>query len=137
MVQSSIAGNAVILRTDANGTMINYPAVASGSVNLFAESKDLDFGHHDKQKYVDRFVFALKAPAGVDVPALSVNIGYRDSLEDSVTWLGARIIELDNPHYQLRTTARFFKIKITDDFPVAQWKLTQIEVYGRIVGGRL
>lgn len=137
VVQDSIQGNAVVTITDVDGNVSNAPLIISTDIDLYAETKDLDFGHPDKEKYVDRFYFDLTAPAGKSVTGITVEIGYRDSLDDVITWLDPEAVSLDNPSINIRLTARYFRIRIRDELPLAQWKLARIDVYGRVMGGRL
>jgi len=127
----NVNGIATIIRTTAG---IQYPNIIFSSGNLYVESKDLDLGIPDKQKFIDRIEFDLEAPS--DVQLFSVQIGYRDRLKDDVTWLDKTYVTLDNPYVTPRITAKFFTLKFTDELPLVQWKLSRMAFYGRVMKGR-
>lgn len=138
MVQSNIEGVVALNIVLATGETIPLASIGTANSLVTIETKDLDFSEPQKDKFIDRLIFDLHAPTGETIHQFYVNVGYRNKLSEPITWLGERQISFDNPHYQLRQTARFFRIKLTDSLPISQWKLSSLEVYGRILtGGRL
>lgn len=134
MAQDNIFGSAVVKATKG-GILFNLPLQTAGVGELFIQTKDLDFGT-TKEKYIDHLVMDIEADGSV--PSLAVEVGYRDNRKDALTWLAKQTMTLDNPIVNLRAQARYFVLKITDELPVVQWKLSEIEAFGEVVGmGRL
>lgn len=136
MAQSKIVGTAVIKKNVGGTVVVNIPLVSAGAGTLFLESKDIDFGEPNRDKYLDMLVFDIESDGSV--PTLAITIGYRNTLKDAVVWTDAEYLDLDNPIIKRRLEARFFKIRLEDENPASQWKLSKVEAYGRLMGlGRM
>jgi len=138
MAQGRIVGLTKINKVLQNGKLLRIPVTAAGSGVLYIRTKDLDFDAPNREKYVDHIIFDLQAPE--DIPLFKVEVGIRNSLQeaDPVVWNSMGYVTLDNPKVDLRLTARFFSLRLTDEAPVAQWNLSNIEFYGKVLGlGRL
>ena len=135
-MQDRIVGIPLVQVTTVLGRVIDIPVTAAGSGTLFIQTTDLDFGEPNRQKYVDGLLFDIEADG--PVPTLVVDIGFRDKLRDPLVFIGEQFLNLDNPLIGLRQTAKFWVIRLEDQNPTNQWRLSSIEVYGQIMGkGRL
>lgn len=135
MSQVSIEGTVSISVEDSAGVIIQIPVLVLGQVGLYVETKDLDLGDPTKDKFVDMILFDIEADDVV--PLFSVSIGYRDALNDPIVWTTKEYLTLNNPRVHPRITAKFFKLRFEDESPTTQWRLSRMEFYGRLMGGRL
>lgn len=136
MPQTSVAGIVTVVKTTGAGIVINIPVTAAGTGTLFLESKDIDFGEPARDKYLDLIVFDIETTGSV--PTLLVTLGHRNALDTAVIWEAGEYLSLDNPKIKPRLEDRFFTIKLEDENPYSQWKLSKIEAYGRLMGqGRM
>lgn len=125
----------VSIKANKSGVIFNLPLLIAGTGELFAMSKDIDFGT-PQEKYIDYLAFDIQAPS--DVPALAIEVGWRDRMSDNVDWLPKQYLAFNNPVVPIRAQGVLFTLKITDEFPVVQWKLSRVEAYGKLVGlGRI
>ena len=118
------------------------PVVAvAGTGTIYLESKDIDFGKPQLDKSLEMLRFDLAANG--QVPTFKIQIGWRNNLNDAITWADQGYVTLDNPVlYTIRDVAdsnhvpiaRFFKLKLIDENPIGVWFLTKIEAYGSYVG---
>lgn len=134
-MQDNIVANVTTIITNADGTSFSSPLLIIGAELIYAETKDLDLGNPAREKYLDRIRFDLEAPA--EVPSMVVRIGYRNKLSDPLVWTEELQLSLPNPEITPRISAKFFRLKFSDDFPLTQWKLSKIEFYGQLMHGRL
>lgn len=132
MAQASIRAITTVKKTTGAGVVTDVPILAAGVGLLFLQSKDIDFGEPSRDKYLDMLVFDIESLDAV--PDLYVTLGWRNNLRSDVTWLTREQLNLDNPIIKPRLEARFFKVKIEDENPVAQWRLSKLEAYGRLMG---
>jgi hypothetical protein len=135
MVQVDIVESISITTLDADGNPVNVNQLVYNLNAIYATTKDLDLGDPTNEKYVDHIIFDLDALE--EIESLQVEVGTRDRLKDAIVWSDPQMISLDNPIVNIRTTARFFSLKITDTQPNVQWNLRRIEFYGRVIGGRI
>lgn len=131
---AEILGTATVVIRYDDGSQISVAQLVSLTDALYAQTKDLDFGAAGREKYIDLIVFDIEAFA--DIPGFTAQLGYRNNLKDDVVWLDEVEINPDSLTMTPRVTAKFFTLKIADSFPVTQWKLTRIEFYGAVMGGR-
>lgn len=136
VVQANIFGIALIQKVLQNGRIVDLPVNAAGSGTLYVETKDLDFGAPQREKYVDAIVLDLQAPE--EIPLFNMKVGTRNALKEAITWTDLGYLDFNNPTVKIRQTSRFWRFKFIDEAPVAKWKLSSIEVYGRVLGlGRI
>lgn len=136
MAQAKIVGIPFVQVTTILGRVIDIPITAAGSGTLFVQTTDQDFGEPNRQKYVDTLLFDIESDGAV--PTLALNVGFRDNLRDPLVFIGEQFLDLDNPLIEVRETAKFFVIRLEDQNPTNQWRLSSIEVYGQLMGkGRL
>lgn len=120
----------------AGTRVINIPVAAAGSGTLYLESKDIDFEKPGVDKYIDILVFDIQAP--VDIPTFRLLIGWRNALKDAVNWIDYGYLDFNNPIVKIRLETRYLKVRLIDESPVAQWKLSRLDFYGKLMGeGRL
>ena len=100
----------------------------------WVETRDMDFGSDDL-KYVDQIVMKLEGAATLG--SLFLRYATKDRLKDPIVW-SERIplLNVDEP-IELRETARYFRVRLEDDFVRGRWKLTGISWFGKPVGGRM
>jgi hypothetical protein len=139
-------------RTTADVVMTFVPADGSPEVQLdivqeglsdeaWVETKDQDFGT-DQMKYVDQIVVKLEGAS--DRGSLFFRYAVKDRMKEPTVWspryvlAGSDVpINLVNSAGRPGVTGRYFRYRIEDDFVRARWKLTGIDTYGRVVGGRM
>lgn len=132
------SGVAKIVKTEIGGTTIDVSVLtAFGSNRVFGETIDIDFGLPDKQKDLHGCVFDITQRGLID--NISVYVGWRQRHEDTLNWSDAHTLEAGD--VQLWFTrdgtrrlprARFFRLRIEDTLPLAVWKLSKIEFYGKV-----
>jgi hypothetical protein len=111
------------------------------SDEAWVETKDQDFGT-DQQKYVDQLVVKLEGAS--DRGSLFLRVAVKDRMNEPTVWSSRYVlagsdipVNLTRPDGRPGLTARYFRYRIEDDFVRARWKLTGIDTYGRVVGGRM
>lgn len=119
-----------LAKIEINGKLYNS---ASSAEECWIESKDLDLDN-SAQKYIDTFFVEHKSAGETEA---RIQFGWRDRLQDPITW-GEEfpIKDLDLINWT-RFTARYFKIRIKDKNPIWLWKLSCIDIFGQHVQGRL
>ncbi|HWI69921.1 MAG TPA: hypothetical protein VNS88_16390 [Nitrospiraceae bacterium] len=123
-----------------NGVDTVFQAYTGNTQSMvFLESKDLDLGDSDQDKYIDAVILDVTYPKGDDVPReIYVQLCFKDRMDDVEVWEDpARLFDEDHPVFDVRETARYVKLRLTDYFPVTIWQLGRIIFLGEFVGGRL
>lgn len=113
-----------------NGTLIS---VNRGEKELWIESKDIELDSK-AHKYIDTFVAELKDQGS---STAKIKLGYRDRLEDEIQWTDWYPISGNDIMNWTRITARYFRIRIEDKSADTIWKLSALEFFGQVMGGRL
>ena len=104
-----------------------------GDRELWIESKDIELDSR-AHKYIDTFVAELQ-DAGSSTA--KIKLGWRDRLEDEIKWTDwFPMSDRDNICWT-RITGRFFRIRIEDKSAETIWKLSALEFFGQVQGGRL
>lgn len=131
-------GLARITKTDLNGNVTDVAMLTSfQGDDIFAQTRDLDFGRPDINK--DLIALVLDITGRGSISDVSVYIGYRQRLEDTLTWSSAYSMADQDKMLWLSPRvpqSRYFTLKVQDTLPQTTWKLSNIEFYGRFVGGR-
>jgi hypothetical protein len=128
-----------VMTLTSNGVVTNYQSyTGSTQSQVYLESKDLDLGTSDQEKYLDVIVLDITYPQGDDTPReLYLSWCLKDRMDDAEVWEDqVRIFDEDFPVFDIRETTRYIKLKIIDYFPVTIWQLARIIFYGELVGGR-
>ena len=103
-------------------------STSSGDRELWVESKDIELDSR-QHKYIDTFI----APEST----ARIKLGWRDRLEDEIKWTDwFPITDRDNICWT-RITGRYFRIRIEDTGAKVIWKLSALEFFGHVMGGRL
>jgi hypothetical protein len=113
-----------------NGTLIS---TNRGEKELWIESKDIELDSK-AHKYIDTFVAELKGQGSLTA---KIKLGYRDRLEDEIQWTDWYPISGNDTMNWTRITARYFRIRIEDKSADTIWKLSALEFFGQVMGGRL
>lgn len=113
-----------------NGTLIS---TNRGEKELWIESKDIELDSK-AHKYIDTFVAELKDQGS---STAKIKLGYRDRLEDEIQWTDWYPISGNDIMNWTRITARYFRIRIEDKSADTIWKLSALEFFGQVMGGRL
>lgn len=113
-----------------NGTLIS---TNRGEKELWIESKDIELDSK-AHKYIDTFVAELKDQGS---STAKIKLGYRDRLEDEIQWTDWYPISGNDTMNWTRITARYFRIRIEDKSAETIWKLSALEFFGQVMGGRL
>lgn len=106
--------------------------------NVWVETKDMDFDHPEVEKEIIG-VTVVGEPSDA-LAALSLEIGYRNRIRDAdpIIWLPAIALNSSEEMLWVRTpAARYFRVRLTDTQAYGRWKVSEIEFYGRLAGGRL
>lgn len=104
-----------------------------GEKELWIESKDIELDSK-AHKYIDTFVAELKDQGS---STAKIKLGYRDRLEDEIQWTDWYPISGNDTMNWTRITARYFRIRIEDKSADTIWKLSALEFFGQVMGGRL
>lgn len=108
-------------------------STSKGDRELWIESKDIELDSR-AHKYIDTFVAELQ-DAGSSTAR--IKLGWRDRLEDEIKWTDwFPMSDRDNICWT-RITGRFFRIRIEDKSAETIWKLSALEFFGQVQGGRL
>ena len=131
-------GVARIVKTEIGGGTIDVSVLtAFGSNRVYGETVDIDFGQPDKMKDLHGAVFDITQRGSID--NINVYVGWRQRHEDSLTWSPAHSLAQGDTQiwFKMNSTrrlprARYFRIRVEDTLPLAVWKLSKIELYGKI-----
>lgn len=111
----------------------NLISTSQGERGLWIESKDIELDSK-AHKYIDTFVAELRDAGETQA---RIKIGYRDRLEDPLQWTDwFSMADQDLMHW-LRITTRYFRVRIEDTGAKSIWKLSALEFFGQVMGGRL
>lgn len=111
----------------------NLISTSQGERDLWIESKDIELDSK-AHKYIDTFVAELRDAGETQA---RIKIGYRDRLEDPLQWTDwFSMADQDLIHW-LRITTRYFRVRIEDAGAKSIWKLSALEFFGQVMGGRL
>lgn len=111
----------------------NLISTSQGERDLWIESKDIELDSK-AHKYIDTFVAELRDAGETQA---RIKIGYRDRLEDPLQWTDwFSMADQDLMHW-LRITTRYFRVRIEDASAKNIWKLSALEFFGQVMGGRL
>lgn len=111
----------------------NLISTSQGERDLWIESKDIELDSK-AHKYIDTFVAELRDAGETQA---RIKIGYRDRLEDPLQWTDwFSMADQDLMHW-LRITTRYFRVRIEDAGAKSIWKLSALEFFGQVMGGRL
>lgn len=111
----------------------NLISTSQGERDLWIESKDIELDSK-ANKYIDTFVAELRDAGETQA---RIKIGYRDRLEDPLQWTDwFSMADQDLMHW-LRITTRYFRVRIEDAGAKSIWKLSALEFFGQVMGGRL
>ena len=111
----------------------NLISTSQGERDLWIESKDIELDSR-AHKYIDTFVAELRDAGETQA---KIKIGYRDRLEDPLQWTEwFSMADQDLMHW-LRITTRYFRVRIEDAGAKSIWKLSALEFFGQVMGGRL
>lgn len=111
----------------------NLISTSQGERDLWIESKDIELDSKT-HKYIDTFVAELRDAGETQA---RIKIGYRDRLEDPLQWTDwFSMADQDLMHW-LRITTRYFRVRIEDAGAKSIWKLSALEFFGQVMGGRL
>lgn len=131
-------GVAFIRLERSNGTVLlqsSLTGLAGGNGLCWVETRDLDFGQPKRWKYVD--AIELHIDGASEFQSAQLFYAIKDRIKDEIVWsAGLDLSDVDSPIY-IRETARYFRFRISDFQPASRWKLSNISVYGHVVGGDL
>lgn len=107
------------------------------SVNaIFLESRDFEINPKGRMKYIDGIRMDVEGQT-IEEVGLKCRIGYRQKIEDDITWSEEFPFSQLSEHLYTRFTGRYFRIKIYGATTGAIWKASAIEFYGQVMNGRL
>lgn len=103
---------------------------------VWVSTKPIDFERPDVVKEIMGIVVE-----GGPMAALArtiLEIGYHDRIKDDITWLEPILLATtDEMLWKRVPAARYIRLRITDLQPGPRWKITAIDFYGSMGGGRL
>ena len=128
------SGIVSIVKTLTGGGQIQLSPKSAGTIEVYADSTDLDLGHLTMDKYVDFVVIEVE---GKDhVAGLVMDLTAKERTKDvgrsqSFSLAASdQAIPLPEP-----VQARFFKFRISDLSPTGRWKVSGIEFWGQVMEG--
>ena len=125
-------GRSSVVIKDSAGDVIDEKS--GNPIAAFLETKDMDFDRRQYMKYVD--VIVAEVTDAEELEKVDVNVGYRDSLDGDLTWVGPfSLADLAEALF-MRITARYIRIRIASDSVGVFWRLAALEVFGRFHGRR-
>ena len=105
-----------------------------GSTGAFLEPASSSTPTSRASEYIDTFVAELKDQGSTTA---KIKLGWRDRLEDPLQWTDwFPMADRDNVCWT-RITGRYFRIRIEDKSAETIWKLSALEFFGQVMGGRL
>ncbi len=138
-----VNGSATIVQTTATGAVINRPVLgAAGDVSVALQTKFMDLGSAfdpevgagTRDKFIDALRLEVDQALSTSVQAY---IGTKDRLNDAEEWTGPFTLDVADAVIHCRAReARYIAFKLNDLFPLVSWKLTAIELFGQLTGGR-
>jgi hypothetical protein len=138
-----VNGTATIIQTTAGGAVINRPVLgASGDVTVSLQSKFMDLGDAFdpangvafKDKFVDGIIMEVDQLLTTNFQAY---IGTKGRLTDAPVWTGPFTLDVGAQFIHCRPPeARYIAFKLEDLLPTVSWKITAIELFGTVIGGR-
>jgi hypothetical protein len=131
-------GNVTMRLTRANGLAFNL-STAVDTTMCWLETKPLDFSSaeqtlEDIKKHIKRIIVEIDSPGSI--PQLKIYVRYSKNRKD---WTDFPVISVsEQPDWQkVRLPgANWFIFKIADEGVQKRWKLTELEIWGEIGGGR-
>lgn len=86
----------------------------------------------------DKVIDAIRLEVEGTVSAsMLLSVGTKARLKDTETWYGPYTMEnADSMVYPLCDENRYIAIQIVDQLPQDSWKISAIELFGMVVGGR-
>lgn len=126
-------GIARIQHTSIGGevTDINVLTAFQGE-EVYFETKPLDFGRSDVDKEIFGLVFNITGRGSLE--QIQCYVGYNQRLNDDIEWAGPySLAEQDKAIWFRLPQSRYWYLKFEDLLPETNWKLSTIEVYGRMV----
>ena len=129
-----------VMTLTRNGVDTVYQSfTGSTEAMVWLESKDLDLGTSDEEKYIDAIVLDVTYPKGDDTPReLYLSWCLKDRMDSEEVWQPeARVFDEDFPVFDIRETTRYIKVRLVDYFPVTIWQFGRIIFLGEMVGGRI
>jgi hypothetical protein len=128
------------VRTSVGGVVTDFQAYTGHTEpTVYLETKDLDLGSSDQEKYIDTIIMDFSWPADTDMPS-EVYVAWclKDRMTDAEDWSDdVSVFGADPPIFDIRETARYIKLRLTDHFPVTIWQLGRVIFIGSPAGGRL
>lgn len=135
----TVNGSASII---ANGTSLPIqPAGSDVAPIIEVESKFTDLSEFLPPElaaaFKDKLIDELRVEVeGTVTNSLWIFVGTKERLKDDPVWYGP--YELNNADYMVHPECdenRYFGFKIVDQQPVDSWKITAIEIFGKVLGG--
>lgn len=125
-------GVAKITKVFLGGALEDISVLAAfAGEEVFAESKDLDFGQPVFNKTLAGMKFLITDRGSID--DVSFYIGGRKEHNDTLTWYGPYSLEEGDTEIWFRIPKyRYFRFKFQDLLPRVQWKLSGVEFYGKV-----
>lgn len=122
-----------ITRTTGN---VEKVITFSSVTDIILESRDFEINPKGKMKYIDGIRMDVEGQTITEV-GLNCRIGYRQKIEDDITWSEEFPFSQLSEHLYTRFTGRYFRIKIYGATTGAIWKASAIEFYGQVMQGRI
>lgn len=123
--------------TDDLGVVTDISILILTENGVYVETKPLDFGKPNNDKYIDAVRIDLQA--NENPKKLYARVGVQDNLADEIRWSDKLYFDLDSMVLKdLRIEGKFITLRIEDEFPSVSWTISSIEFFGQLLGiGRL
>lgn len=123
-------GLAQITVTKPDGTVINVSQLSAFDGDAVSvTTKDLDLGDQVNAKYVDGIELDFTNRGALTY--LEVQVSGRDRHEDPLEWVETFGLAHSDSMIYPRMRYRYVVLKIIDRLPLARWKLSRINFFGR------
>jgi hypothetical protein len=135
-------GIARIVKTEIGGETIDISVLtAFGGEEVYLKTKKMDFGDADLHKAIAAVLVNVTGRGEID--DLKFYIGVSERFEETSTWHGPYslaeaddLIWVKQSNGKVLPKARYIEFKLVDSLPMTQWKLSNIQFFGRVVKGR-
>ncbi len=132
---ANVSGSIVLTLTKAGGAVVSVFSAAD-TIDAFIETKDLDFGS-PYNKFLEAIVCSIDNYATLG--SLELVIKHRRNRSEALQELAPIKVVDQDPIFltQLVPQAKFFRLRFQDSQLVRPFKLSKIEVYGKVGSRRL
>lgn len=108
-----------------------------GALEAWLETRDFDLGKPNEEKFIE--VFFAECRELSSMTNFAMQLGYRNRLTDVLMWTNEMLVDGNLPLWlppSLPST-RYVRFRIRDTSVSGVWKLSALELWGQLDGGRI